>query len=50
MIFEIGHLYHIYNQGNNRQQIFFSRDNYLYFLNKVSKHILRFKLSSQIST
>ncbi len=40
MIFEEGHLYHIYNQGNNRQRIFFSRENYLFFLDKVRKHIL----------
>jgi putative transposase len=40
MIFEQGHLYHIYNQGNNRQRIFFSRENYLFFLDKVKKHVL----------
>ncbi|NHB68126.1 hypothetical protein [Perlabentimonas gracilis] len=40
MIFEQGHLYHIYNQGNNRQRIFFSRENYLFFLDKVKKHML----------
>ena len=33
-------LYHIYNRGNNRQQIFFKPDNYLYFLNKVRKFLL----------
>ena len=31
--------YHIYNQGNDRQQIFFHHDNYLFFLQKVRKHI-----------
>jgi len=40
MNFEPGNLYHIYNQGNNRQKIFFSRENYLFFLNKIKKHIL----------
>lgn len=40
MIFEKGHLYHIYNQGNNRQRIFFRRENYLYFMEKIKKHIL----------
>ena len=40
MIFEAGNLYHIYNQGNNRQKIFFSNDNYLYFLTKFKEHIL----------
>ena len=40
MIFEPTQLYHIYNQGNNKQQIFFKRENYLYFLQKIRKHIL----------
>ncbi|MCX6237882.1 MAG: hypothetical protein NTY07_10065 [Bacteroidia bacterium] len=40
MILEKNYLYHIYNQGNNRQKIFFSRDNYLYFLEKVNKLLL----------
>jgi|SRR5690606_10413931 len=30
--------YHIYNRGNNRQKIFYSRENYLYFLRKVKRH------------
>ncbi len=33
-------LYHIYNRGNNRQQIFFKADNYLFFLEKIRKFIL----------
>jgi len=40
MILEQGNIYHIYNQGNNRQKIFFNRENYLFFLKKLSKHIL----------
>lgn len=40
MILEESHLYHIYNQGNNRQKIFFSPDNYLFFLKKIKLHIL----------
>lgn len=39
MIFEKGYLYHIYNQGNNRQNIFFSRDNYLLFLKKIHIYV-----------
>ena len=39
MQFELSNLYHIYNRGNNKQTIFFNRDNYLYFLNKVKKYI-----------
>ena len=42
MQFDSGHLYHIYNQGNNRQKIFFNRDNYLFFLRKVNRHVLPF--------
>lgn len=40
MQFEKGHLYHIYNQGNNRQKIFFNRDNYLFFLKKMRIYLL----------
>ncbi|MCU4166466.1 transposase [Carboxylicivirga caseinilyticus] len=40
MNFEKGHLYHIYNQGNNRQDIFFKSENYLYFLQKIRTHLL----------
>ena len=35
-------LYHIYNRGNNRQKIFFTRKNYLYFLNKVKDELKPF--------
>lgn len=37
MQFEIGQVYHIYNRGNNRQNIFFKEENYLFFLRKVRK-------------
>ncbi len=40
MQFENDHLYHIYNRGNNSQKIFFTRDNYLFFLEKIKKHIV----------
>ncbi|MBI1783409.1 MAG: transposase [Sphingobacteriales bacterium] len=33
-------LYHIYNRGNNKQSIFFSPDNYIYFLKQVRHFIL----------
>lgn len=39
MQFEQSNLYHIYNRGNDKQPIFFNRNNYLYFLNKVKKYI-----------
>jgi len=40
MQFEIGHLYHLYNQGNNRRQIFFTKANYFYFIQKIRTYIL----------
>lgn len=40
MHFESNHIYHIYNRGNNSQNIFFTRGNYLFFLQKIRKHIL----------
>jgi len=40
MHFEENHLFHIYNQGNNRQRIFFCRENYLFFTEKIKIHIL----------
>jgi putative transposase len=39
MNFLRGGIYHIYNQGNNRQPIFFNHDNYLYFLQKLRTHV-----------
>jgi len=40
MYFEKGYIYHIYNQGNNRQKIFFKDENYFFFLKKIKTHIL----------
>jgi putative transposase len=40
MNLEEGKLYHIYNQGNNRQEVFMNRENYLFFLKKVRNHIV----------
>ena len=40
MQFEQGYIYHIFNQGNNRQNVFFNRENYLYFLKKIWKYII----------
>lgn len=39
MEFLPGEIYHIYNQGNNRQPVFYTRDNYLFFLNKMRTHL-----------
>ncbi len=40
MQFEKDHIFHVFNQGNNRQKIFFERENYLFFLRKVKTYIL----------
>jgi len=40
MRFDTGGIYHIYNRGNNKQTIFFTDKNYLFFLEKVKKFIL----------
>ncbi|NOR75330.1 MAG: hypothetical protein GQ525_09240, partial [Draconibacterium sp.] len=42
MQFETNHIYHIYNRGNNSQNIFFNRENYLFFLQKIRTHIIPF--------
>jgi putative transposase len=34
-----GNFYHVYNRGNNRENIFFQDRNYAYFLNLWWKHI-----------
>lgn len=34
-----GNYYHIYNKGNNSENIFFDNDNYLHFLRLYSKYI-----------
>jgi putative transposase len=39
MYFESGGIYHIYNQGNNRQRIFFNHDNYIFFLKKIKSYV-----------
>lgn len=39
MNFTEGNLFHIYNEGNNRQTIFYNDENYFYFLGKVRKYI-----------
>ena len=39
MYFEKNLIYHVYNQGNNKQPIFYERENYLYFLRKMRKYL-----------
>ena len=38
MLYEKGATYHIYNRSN--ELLFYTRENYIYFLNNVRKHIL----------
>ena len=33
-------IYHIFNQGNNKQKVFFNDENYLYFLRKMRQQLL----------
>jgi len=35
-----GEYYHVYNRGNNRQNIFFERENYLFFLRRLRKYLI----------
>ncbi len=34
-----GNFYHIYNRGNNRENLFYGRDNYIYFLKKYDQYL-----------
>src|SRR4051812_26901115 len=38
-VLEPGKFYHIYNRGNNKENLFREERNYFYFLNLWSKHI-----------
>jgi putative transposase len=40
MFFEQDRLYHVFNRGDNGRKIFFSEENYDYFLLKMRQHIL----------
>ncbi|NEP16125.1 MAG: transposase [Leptolyngbya sp. SIO4C1] len=37
--FTPGQYYHLYNRGNNRQKIFFERENYLFFLRQFRRYL-----------
>lgn len=39
-VFESGQYYHVYNRGNNREDIFIEGRNYIYFLEKMKKYLL----------
>lgn len=38
-LFEPDHFYHVYNRGNNRQNIFYERKNYDFFLKKWDQYL-----------
>lgn len=38
--FETGHFFHVYNRGNNQENIFLEKENYTYFLNLLKKYLL----------
>ena len=40
MHLESENIYHIYNQGNKRENIFYSKNNHLYFLERIRKYLL----------
>jgi len=39
MYFEEDKLYHVYNRAVDKHKLFYTRENYLYFLRKVEKHL-----------
>ena len=40
LTFQPGHYYHLYNRGNDRQTIFFERENYLHFLRLIRRYLI----------
>ena len=40
MFFELDNIYHIYNMGNNSQKIFYSAENYVYFIQKTRNELI----------
>jgi putative transposase len=38
--FESGHIYHIYNRGNNKENLFKEDKNYSYFISLMERHLL----------
>lgn len=42
MEFQEGQILHIFNQGNNREKIFYTPSNYYFFMSKVKTHFMPF--------
>ena len=40
VILQTGNYYHVYNRGNDRQLIFFERENYIYFLRQLRHYLI----------
>ncbi len=40
LTFQLGHYYHLYNRGNDRNPIFFARENYLHFLRLIRRYLI----------
>jgi putative transposase len=43
-----GAYYHLYNRGHNRQDIFFERENYLFFLRRVREYLVGTRKTSEV--
>jgi REP element-mobilizing transposase RayT len=44
-----GEIYHLYNRGNNRQDIFAERENYVFFLRRVRTYLVGQYQTSEVS-
>ena len=38
-----GNIYHVLNRGNEQQDIFFDRENYMFFLRRLRKYVHKFE-------
>lgn len=41
-MFESGKFYHLYNRGNNRENLFYKKENYYYFIRQFDKYLSNF--------
>lgn len=39
---EVGKMYHLYNRGNNRENLFYKKENYYYFIRQFDKYLSDF--------
>ncbi len=39
---ETGKMYHLYNRGNNRENLFYKKENYHYFIRQLDKYLSNF--------